>query len=564
MSEHIEGNDRTAGWLKRYNSLRDSRAIWDTAWQEIAEHIFTRKAGITQKDYTPANQRDARLYDITGMDAIERAVAGYMSWTTDKTQPWMEFTPILAFRNNDAVKNWLRECSMLAAEYIANSNFYAERHESLFDLWGFGTSCLFSQVTPDNQTRFEKIKIGSYVFDTDHNGAANCVMREFEMTARQAEGKFGRDELPIAVREAFDNGSEKKFTFIHIVEPRPVKERGNDMGMAAGKKKAFVSAYVEKQSQKIVQESGFDSFPFHVGRFLKWDALDVSDMWGYGPGFSILPESRQLNFMQKMMDVYAEKTVFPPMMVPDTFEGTLKTSARAMNYYGAGLNPDSIYPLNVSGDWSMAMERVKMRQEMIRRRCHLDMFQMFSMNAANNREMTAFEAGQLAGEKLDAISPAFDRDTTDTIQPMMIRLFESWAENGMLPAPPPESVQQIGPNLIQVPNPVITMTNRLALALRGMSLRAADTMVQKIASLAQVFPEIVDEVNPSWFIRESSRLAGVDPSFLRPQEEVDAIRQGRAQAMQAQQQMAMMQQAAGAVKDIGGVDKVKEVAQAMM
>ena len=76
MSEHIEGRDRTAGWLKRYNSLRDSRAIWDTAWQEIAEHIFTRKAGITQKDYTPANQRDARLYDITGMDAIERAVAG--------------------------------------------------------------------------------------------------------------------------------------------------------------------------------------------------------------------------------------------------------------------------------------------------------------------------------------------------------------------------------------------------------------------------------------------------------------------------------------------------------
>jgi hypothetical protein len=183
MSDYIEGNDRTARWLKRYNSLRDARAIWDTAWQEIAEHIFTRKAGVTQKDYTPANQRDARLYDITGMDAIERAVAGYMSWTTDKTQPWMEFTPILKFRDNDAVKNWLRECSMLASEYIANSNFYAERHESLFDLWGFGTSCLFSQVTPDNQTRFEKIKIGSYVFDTDHNGMANCVMREFDLTA---------------------------------------------------------------------------------------------------------------------------------------------------------------------------------------------------------------------------------------------------------------------------------------------------------------------------------------------------------------------------------------------
>jgi hypothetical protein len=68
----------------------------------------------------------------------------------------------------------------------------------------------------------------------------------------------------VVVKEALDNNADKKFTFIHIVEPRPVSERGNDMGMAAGKKKAFVSAYVEKQSQKIVQESGFDSFPFHV------------------------------------------------------------------------------------------------------------------------------------------------------------------------------------------------------------------------------------------------------------------------------------------------------------
>jgi hypothetical protein len=343
------------------------------------------------------------------------------------------------------------------------------------------------------------------------------------------------------------------------VEPRPAKDRGDGVGYAIGKRKAFLSAYVEKSSAKIVQEGGFDSFPFTVGRFLKWDAMHSETEWGFGPGFSLLPESRQLNFMAKMMDVYSEKSVFPPLMVPDTYEGTLKTSARATNYYPAGVGPDSIFPLNVTGEWSVAMERLKQRQETIKRVCHLDMFQMFAQNAAMNREMTAYEASQLAGEKLEAISPAFDRDTTETIQPHVIRCFEGWAENGMLPPPPEEAIAQIGPNLIQVPNPTVTMTNRLALALRALSMRSADNHIQSVLSIAAVIPEIVDTVNFDFYSTERARLAGCDPQLLRPLEEVAQMRQARAEAMQAQQAAMMAKEMAGAVKNAGGVDKVREL-----
>lgn len=559
MSDTYEGTEQTKAWIKRFTRLKDERGVWDTMWQEIAEHVFPRKAGVTQKDYTPNNQRDAFLYDITAMDALERAVAGYMTWTTDKSQPWCEFTPTLAQRKSEPVKNWLRECSMLASEYVASSNFYAERHEALFDLWGFGTSCLFSQVMPDKTTRFEKIKAGTFVFWTDWMNRAVGLIREFDLTAEQAKGQFGEDELPKNVRDCLATQPDKKFVFLHIVEPRPEKDRGDGVGYAIGKRKAFLSCYVEKESCKIVQESGFDSFPFHVGRFLKWDALTTGDVWGYGPGFSLLPESRQLNFMSKMMDVYSEKTVFPPMMLPDTFEGSLKTSSRAVNYYPAGVGADSIYPLQVTGDWTVAMDRLKLRQEMIKRRCHLDMFQMFAQNAANNREMTAYEASQLAGEKLEAISPAFDRDTTETITPLMIRCFEGWAENAMLPPPPQEAVQIMGPNMVQVPNPVVTMTNRLALALRSLSMRSADAHVQNVLAMAPVVPDVLDTVNWDFYSAERARLAGCDPQLLRPKEEIDGIRQARAQAAQAQQAAMMAKEASTAVKNVGGIEKAREL-----
>jgi len=213
----------------------------------------------------------------------------------------------------------------------------------------------------------------------------------------------------------------------------------------------------------------------------------------------------------------------------------------------------------VTGDWSVAMDRMKQRQELIKRVCHLDMFQMFAMNSANNREMTAYEASQLAGEKLEAISPAFDRDSTESISPHVIRCFEGWAENGMLPPPPEESVVQVGPNLIQVPNPTVTMTNRLALALRALSMRGADDQVQAVLAAAPAVPSVVQMVDWHYYYSERARLKGCDPKLMVPLEEYNQAMQAQTQAQQAQQAAMMAKDLGSAVNSAGGIDKVREL-----
>jgi hypothetical protein len=553
-----EGTEQTVKFLKNYEKLKDQRVTWDTCWQEISEHIFPRKAGITQKDYTPNNQRDARVYDITAMDSLERAVAGYMSWTTPKSTPWFGFSPVRQLAQSEATKNWLAECARLGAEYIAGSNYYAQRHEYLFDLWGLGTACMFITVDDRGQTRFEKLRPGSYVFQLNQHGMANCLMREFELTHEQAEEKFGEENLPKNVNECKD--ITKKFTFVHVVKERDDAPM-DGTGFTVAQRKRFGSYYIEQHSKKLVQEGGFDSFPFTVGRFLTWEGIDpqMGGNWGYGPGFSVLPESRQMNFMAKMLDVSIEKTVFPPLMVPDTYEGTLKTSARAINPYPSGMGPDAIVPLNVVGNLEWGMERMKQRAAVIKSRFHLDMFQMFSMNAANNREMTAFEASQLASEKLEAISPAFDRDSTDHTQPMMIRLFGLWAELGMLPPPPEEAIVQVAPGMVQTPDPQVTMKGRLALALDALSLRSADAQVQKVLAVAPAVPDIVDVINWDFYATEGARLMGCDPKLLRTPEERDQMRQARAQAQQQAAMAQMLKDGSQAVKNAGGIDKMREL-----
>lgn len=565
--DYSEGTPQTQNWFRRFERLKSERSTWDSIWQEIADYVFPRKGGIISKDYTPNNGRDAQLYDTTAKVSLERAVAGYMSWTTPKSQPWAEFTPVLAQRESDATKNWLRDCSKLAAEYIANSNFYSQRHEYLFDLWGFGTGCLFSQVTPAGKTRFEKIKMGSFVFECDPDGRANVLMRDMEFNAEQAKAKFGEKDLPKCVTDelASSDPTKKKFTFLHVVEPRDPKDRSAGGYPEGQGRKAFLSAYVEKESKQIVEMGGFDSFPFHIGRFQEWDAIDAgSNVWGYGPGFTLLPEARQLNFAQQMADIFTEKGVFPPLYVPDTFD-TPKTGSRAVNYYPSGSGPEAVFTVPTSGHgeaWKIFFERLNFRVRNIHEICYLDMFQMFSMNAANNREMTAFEAAQLAGEKLNAINPAFDRDTTEVIEPMMIRLFEQWAEYNMLPAPPPEAIAAIQGGIAHVPNPTVTMTSRLALAIRKLTGQTHDTEIAKVMQLATVAPEVLDNVDLDYYARESARLGGCDPKLLKDPKVVEQIRQARAQQQQAMMAAQVAKDGSQAVKNVGGMEQVEKMMSA--
>jgi hypothetical protein len=555
-----EGTEQTQRWLKTFERLKTSRvSTHDQIWQEIADYVSPRKAGITSKRYMPDSNKEAQIYDATATDSVQRAVAAYTSWTTPASQPWIALKPNLKLKTSDAVKGWLAECSqILNQEVNSRSNFQLERLESVADLWNFGTTAIFSEMGEGNRLRFEKIKIGTYVFELDPFGKVYRFIREFELTAEQAQQKFGDENLPKVIKDCLigENANKSKsFEFIHIVEPRdPSRVGSNEYNIKT--KKKYLSAYVEKSSAKIVQEGGYDGFPYTVGRYLSYDSLLGNSGWGYGPGFAILPEARQLNFIQQMMDVFAEKQVFPPMAVPDTFEGSLKTAARAINYYPQGMGPEAIAQIPVTGEWSVALERVRMRQDMIKRLCSLDMFQMF---AQIDREMTAYEVAQRAGEKLDTVGPIYHRDVRETIEPQLRRAFDLCAENGLLPLPPQEAYELVGRGFVQVSDPEIQLTSRLAMAIDSWNARGADEVMQTAVSLATIDPTIMDNINTGFYIREKSRLVGAPEGLLRPQEEIDAIQQQRAQAQQAQQAAMMAKEMSGAVKDIGGIDKAKEL-----
>ena len=132
-----EGTEQTKKWLSCYQRLKDQRvSTQDQIWQDIANYVSPRKAGITEKRYMPDSNKEAQIYDATATDSVQRAVSAYTSWTTPASQPWISLKPNLKLKNDDSVKGWLSECSqILNQEVNSRSNFQLERLESVVVVW---------------------------------------------------------------------------------------------------------------------------------------------------------------------------------------------------------------------------------------------------------------------------------------------------------------------------------------------------------------------------------------------------------------------------------------------
>jgi hypothetical protein len=237
-----ENDERAIKFIGEFNRLTGERVSLDSEWQNIAEYLIPHKANITRKTSRPS-ELESKLYDTTGIDSLLTAAGGLMSWTTPKSQPWFSFEPTRIYKQNTAIRKWLMECTALANEYLANSNFYTQRHESLIDKLVFGTSALFSHLNEKNETYFENLEVASYVIKENYMGLVDTVMRKIELTARQAVEQFGEDNLPQSVLENFNNNVNKKEDYIHICEPRNSRDISLN-SLKASDQKPFASIYV--------------------------------------------------------------------------------------------------------------------------------------------------------------------------------------------------------------------------------------------------------------------------------------------------------------------------------
>lgn len=533
--------------IKCRDALKTGRQPLETHWDELAALFMPfrlmKSGGIP--DIPAADQ----IFDSSPRRAALILANGLASLVSPREEVWFEFQPPKAFRKDDEAVRFYREASEIAREHIEASNFYEEIQESYIESPVFGTTALFCGDLDDRgELYFRHQSIRTYFIGEDAKGRVNRFYRNLQLTAEQAAEEFGEDQLPKEIRNRVGkpDGQTEIFDFIHAVFKR--------QGAAApeapeGARKPWRSMVVHEKTRAIVQDSGYDEFPFAVHRYRRFSGC----VWGFGPGTQAASDGRQLQFLNQLADVAAEKSVFPPIVAPSSLEGEIGQGALEITYVDP-TDPNSAAMLRewaTSARYDVAKDRMADKRQQVDEAFHVDLFQLFASRQKERQPLTATEASLVAGEKLTQFSPVFGRLVSEMLDPVLHRVFGVLLRAGAF-GRPPESVQTLLNGKSRgVASPVMLYKNKIMLAMQARQNGSLMEFIQMASPLMEAYPEAIDALNLPVIVRESARNSGLPEGWIRSVKDIAAMAAARAEAQAQQQQMAAAEQGSKVMANMG-------------
>lgn len=547
-------NDLATKLNERYEALKQLRSSWETLWGDIAKYVMPRRVpGLDGTVTTPSTGNEAILFDTTAVRANMTLANGQLAWMSPLEAQWFAFEPKPG--QDDDAKLWLSKATKIARDELAISNFYTAIHEFYLDRGAFGTAALYVEPGKRGAINAQVWPVGTFVIDEDEFGNVDTVIREFSLTPRQAIAKFGEEKVSKKVREAAGKGgaaANERTKYRHAIYPRTEAER--DTAKLDAENMPIASVYIDADNQHVCKVSGYEEMPVMVSRYLEWGS-GTGSMYGWSPAFAALPEARQVNFLQKMMDALAEKMAFPPVLAPDELEGEIDPNAMGVTYFSRDLVSTGSLPKEwmTQGRYDIGLERIKERQQAINDAFHVDLFQMF---AQIQKQMTAREVAERSQEKLIQFSPTFARLTGELFNPLLERVFGVLLRGGKL-GPldqiPASMIQRLDDTRGFIEPPRVQYSSRIALALRALPSIGYSRTLERLAVVSQIDPSVVDNFNFDKAERDTALSDGVPAEFFRSDKERDEIRQAKAEAAAKADQMAQAQAAAQAAAQLGRV-----------
>lgn len=517
---------------KRVDALSEELGVWRTHWQELYDYILPRKAVVVTKQYK-GTKRGIDLYDNTALVSCEILAGALHGMLTNPNQQWFELrSSVREINEIKEVKVYLQELTKRMHDVLNKSNFQTEVHELYLDLCSIGTGVMDVQEDDERIVNFNTRFVDEIRMAENSRGIIEEVYREFKWDAFKIYDKFNdgiklteEDKLISRfgreVANCLKAGDYKtKFCVIHSVYRKDI---------LSDEAFPFISQYTLKEQEIELSESGYRSFPYLTPR---WTKL-AGEVWGRSPGMNALPEAKTLNLMAKTVIKGAQKTVDPPLQVPDDgFTSLKKTTPGSFHYYRAGTR-DRAEPIYNDARIDFGFEAMRERQMQIRSAFFVD-----RLNLPMNDRMTTVEANQRIEEQFRFLGPMLGRQQIEFLAPLVDRVLDIMIRrdvDGDLIGQPPE---------ILLDNELdVVYTSPIARAQRidqGQSLLRA---WEATTLIAEAKPEALDNIDADEYVKSVWETFGANERVLLSNEKVDAIRDARAEAQQqaVQQNQEMVQ-----------------------
>jgi hypothetical protein len=535
--------------LARKSALWTERSSWITHWREISDYQQPRAGRFVVTDRNRGDKRANHILDNTAVFGARTLAAGLMSGVTSPARPWFR----LEIQDKDLmesgpVKTWLHDTMVLLRAIFTSSNTYRSLHTIYEELGLFGTAA--SIVLPDfeNVIHHYPLTVGEYALAINSKGEVDTLCREFQLTVAQMVEQFGRENCSVTVRNLYDRANYDAWVdTIHLIEPR----KNRDPSKRDARNMRFASCYLEPgkdQNDQFLSESGFERFPALAPRWV----VTGNDIYGTSPGMECLGDVKQLQHQQLRKGQAIDYQVNPPLQVPTKYKEASKARLPGGVFYvdSMGTQQGVRSAFEVQLNLQHLMLDIQDVRERIRSAYYADLFLML---ASDNRSgITATEVAERHEEKLLMLGPVLERLHNELLSPLIDLTFDYAERAGILPPPPPElQGMELNVEFISV----------LAQAQRAVSVNGMERLLSTAVNLAPVKPEVLDKINFDQVVDDMADAFGVNPSLVLPDNEVAAIRQQRAAAMQAQASAATAPQVVESAKTASEIntDQLRDV-----
>lgn len=534
-------------YLARWGQLKNERSSWMSHWKEISDNLLPRSGRFFVEDRNRGEKKHNQILDNTGQRALRVLASGMMAGMTSPARSWFRLTTSDPQLDESAdVKLWLADVTRVMEMVFSKSNTYRVLHSMYEELGAFGTAACIVLPDFDNVIHCYPLTAGEYAIATDHRGTVNTLYREFQMTVAQLVGEFGRDNVSTGVRSLFDSGAlDKWVTVLHAIEPRADR----DTSKRDSKNMPWRSVYFEPggDQDQLLRESGFEQFPVLCPRW----ATAGGDIYGNSPAMEALGDIKQLQHEQLRKAQGIDNLSRPPLQVPSSMKSReLDMLPGGITFVDMATPNGGAKPLYEARiDLSHLLADIQDVRERIRGSFYADLFLM--LDNSTNPQMTATEVAERHEEKLLMLGPVLERMHNEILDPLIDIAFDRMIESGIVPTPPDE---------LQGRKLNVEFVSMLAQAQRAVATNAVDRFVANLGAVASIKPEVLDKFNADRWTDDYADMIGVNPELIVPDEQVAQIRQQRAQAQQAAQQSALINQGADTAAKLGGIDTSKQSA----
>jgi len=500
--------------------------------QQVMEYCLPRRATVT-RTRVEGEDLHHELFDSTAETACERFATGLYNFMWNPAR--MNFClmpPVEAAEGQQDVLKPLLAISEMLRDEMQQSNFDEAFYELALDLGSAGLGTL--EVARGDRSLFE---FTAYPFEQvnfaeNRGGRVQMVLRKFTWTARQIVEEFGPgtakvgESVAAAWAEDGGRGRDKKFEILHAAIPRSEFTAGERDVLNM----PIASVWVAVRDKVILRESGWPQLRYLVCRFAKASG----EKHGRGPGMTALPDTKMVNKIERTVIVGAERVVDPPILAPDgSFFGTVKAQSGKLMWYRVNpINPlVKPEPFNTGGRVDFGVDYAESKRAIIKSVFYNDLFLILS----DDKRRTATEVRSILAEKLSMLGPSFGRMKVELFDPMIRILLSILGEAPALLRGIP-----LGELLLSQ----IRYTSTLAMAMEYAELGMLQDALLFLSPMAELEPSVLDNLSFDEMARGYLQRMAWPAGWLKPRDEVRALREARAQYQAQQMQAAMaMQQA---------------------